>query len=167
MKNIFKFLFLMVTTFSYSQSYSEKWNNLENRYEYFNSQGYMVAYKSYDNINRQWNYYEVRQQEVFKPTSSVNLPLVQQVLATRQNAYNTNAQRINDAVSDMRNWLNNSNIDEDTKIMIRHTFNKFHLEPMYANGYDFSDTAFVNQIIQGLYSAFNERVAFFVNEINK
>lgn len=127
----------------------------------------MVGYKSYDNINHQWNYYEVNQEPVYKPTSSINLPLVQKVLAEKQNAYNTNSQRISNAVDDMRNWLNNANINSQTKDLIKFSFNKFHLEPMYAKGYDYSDTAFVNQIIQSLYDNFNKTVQFEIDSFNK
>ena len=73
-------------------------------------------------------------------------------------AYNINSQKISNAVDHMRNWLKNANIDTQTKALIKFSFNKLHLEPMYAKGYDLSDTAFVNQIIQFLYDNFNKTV---------
>lgn len=156
MKNLLVLFILSISLNSYSQSYSEKWNSLENRYEYFNSQGYLVGYKSYDNINRQWNYYEVSQKSSYDipVTSSINLPLAQKVLASRQEAYDANSKKIDDLINTFREALNGSVLSDETKGRIKQKFNSEYLNVMYSKKYDFSDTSLTNQVIQWLNKGF-------------
>lgn len=93
MKRFVLLLFLFCTMFSFAQSFSEKYNSILGRYEYYNSQGSLIGYKSYDSVNRQWNYTDITVKNS-NVSSSINLPLIQQVMESRQSQYNTNSKSI-------------------------------------------------------------------------
>jgi hypothetical protein len=52
MKTIFLLLLCSIT---YAQQITEKWNEYEKRYEYFDSSGKMTAYKSYNRMKNNGN----------------------------------------------------------------------------------------------------------------
>lgn len=55
MKNVFLMLLFLTLTVSYSQNFSKKWNSTYQRYDYSDSNGYLMGYenlteKSYDEV---------------------------------------------------------------------------------------------------------------------
>ena len=55
MKNVFLMLLFLTLTVSYSQNFSKKWNSTYQRYDYSDSNGYLMGYenlteKSYDKV---------------------------------------------------------------------------------------------------------------------
>lgn len=50
MKKILLILCLFVSTYVYGQSYSQKYNELLDRVEFFNSYGSMVGYAKYNSL---------------------------------------------------------------------------------------------------------------------
>ena len=55
MKNVFLILLFLTLTVSYSQNFSKKWNSTYQRYDYSDSNGYLMGYenlteKSYDEV---------------------------------------------------------------------------------------------------------------------
>ena len=55
MKNVFLMLLFLTITVSYSQNFSKKWNSTYQRYDYSDSNGYLMGYenlteKSYDEV---------------------------------------------------------------------------------------------------------------------
>jgi len=83
-------------------------------------------------------------------STSINLPLVQQVLATRQASYNTNYKRVSTLIDDMRSVLQSSNLDSQSIASIKTKFNTNYLEPMYAKKYDFSNNSLTTDVINWL-----------------
>ena len=85
------FLVISISQISYSQSVVEKYNSLYNRYEYFDSSGNMIGYKTYNSLYNQWEYYDVkgkrRETDFGKYVPPVNLELVARVLAQKQARY--------------------------------------------------------------------------------
>ena len=170
MKRILSLFLLFFYMSSLAQSHSEKYNSLLKRYEYYNDQGQIIGYKIYDIINRQWEYTDLSQTKSgydYPPiTSSINLPLIQQVMSTKQNQYNSNLSSINNYINELRTLLNNSSFNEESKIKIKQKFNSQYLEPMHAKGFDFSNYSLTNQILQWLKDGF-DNVVFYENEFLK
>lgn len=61
MKNIILVTFLLISLNIFSQTSTEKWSSLNNRYEYFDSSGYMTGYKEYNSLMGTWDYYSEKQ----------------------------------------------------------------------------------------------------------
>src|SRR5690606_21028781 len=56
MKYFILLFFLCISSGMVSQNYTEKYNDLQQRYEYFGSDGRMVGYKKYNSLSEQWEY---------------------------------------------------------------------------------------------------------------
>lgn len=87
-------------------------------------------------------------------TSSVNLQLTQQVLASRQNAYNANSKKITDLINTFREALNGSALSDEAKDKVKQKFNSQYVDVMYSKKYDFSDTSLTNQVLQWINKGF-------------
>jgi|GEM_PF-1468825 hypothetical protein len=106
MKNLL-LLFLVLFSFSfYGQSYTEKYNSVYERYEYYNSNNELVGYKKYDPVYEEWKYTDLTQQRQqrkspyadMEPGDTFNEGLAYKVLAGKQARYDANVQ-------DVRNHL--------------------------------------------------------------
>jgi len=89
-------LFLFYGFTSTAQTYTKKYNSINGRYEYFNSNGTMVGYEKYNSISNSWEYYTVTNDnnpynrkpiEVAPVQSNVNLELIDRVMAKKQQDY--------------------------------------------------------------------------------
>ncbi len=67
MKKLIIFSSLLLGTLCFSQSVVEKYNSIYKRYEYFDSIGNLIGYKSYNNLSRQWEYFTVQPQNTKQP----------------------------------------------------------------------------------------------------
>lgn len=59
----------------------------------------MIGYKTYNSLKRQWDYTDVSQAtQTYTPTSSINLPLLQEVMGTKQRQYDRNSTNISNQI---------------------------------------------------------------------
>lgn len=102
-------------------------------------------------------------------TSSVNLPLAQQVLASRQNAYNANSAKIQTTVDNLIASIYDLGIDSNLTKTIYSKFNTRYLLEMDSKRYDFSDTSLTNNVItwlkNGLISIVKEEMSILEKEM--
>lgn len=88
-------LILLCITFTISlfgQSYTKKWNSIQQRYEYFDSRGRMFGYDKYNSITKSWEHYDSdtpypytkQPQTIIQP---YNLDLIWEMAARKQQAY--------------------------------------------------------------------------------
>lgn len=89
----------------FGQDVYEKYNNIQNRYEYFNSNHQMVGYKVYNSIQERWEYHSVEKNQrkrrnsySSEPVSTFDAGLAYKVLASKQASYDKN-------VADVRRHL--------------------------------------------------------------
>lgn len=68
MKKLILTVLLILSFISYSQTTTKKYNNLMERYEYYNSSGVMIGYEEYNSLMEQWEYTDLSQ----KSNSRVN-----------------------------------------------------------------------------------------------
>jgi hypothetical protein len=80
------------------QNYTEKFNDLQQRYEYFGSDGRMVGYKKYNSLSEQWEYTDLTSSnnsqsgrynvhDYGEPQSTFNKDLMLQALSYKQARY--------------------------------------------------------------------------------
>ena len=89
-------------------------------------------------------------------TSSYDFALIQKTLATRQNAYNVNAGKVDEALRNIYNWLENSGVTQQKQDNIRYAFRRFFVQPVFDKGYDYSDTILTGKIIDYLFDSFKQ-----------
>lgn len=94
--------FLLILSFSgYSQTTTKKYNNLMERYEYYNSSGVMIGYEEYNSLMEQWEYTDLseksnsRVHDYGEPVSTFDSDLAFKVLQAKQNRYDnmSNAEK--------------------------------------------------------------------------
>lgn len=94
MKKLFVLLLLVFTTICYSQTTTKKYNDLRNRWEYYNSSGQMVGYEKYNSLMQQWEYTDLSQNvssrvhDYGDPISTFDADLAIMALAAKQRRYN-------------------------------------------------------------------------------
>jgi hypothetical protein len=95
MKSLILSLFLFISFYSYSQTISEKWNSVYNRYDYTDGNGNLVGYKGYNSITQSWEYTSLntpdpRVAQYNEPQSPIDLQLLDRALAANQARYEKN-----------------------------------------------------------------------------
>lgn len=149
MKKLF-FLFL-ISYYSYSQDYTQKWNEYLNRYEFFDKRGNMTGYKKYNSYLQSWEYYNLNSENNYNTVkSSINAELIQNALNSRQESYNRNVRKINDIVDIIKNeFITQSKSSQIYNIMINR-FYKEYINNINNNSYDLSNNSQTDKIINYL-----------------
>lgn len=106
MKTILFFAILLYSVSSFSQSYTEKYNSLQNRYEYFDKYNNMVAYKTYNSYLGQWEYFTIESPKKSSYIQPINTKDIDRTLQVRQNNFDNNDALVRQKVSDIENLLN-------------------------------------------------------------
>lgn len=84
----------------YGQSRTKKYNDIMNRYEYYDSSGRMVGYDKWNSIMRQWEYYEANEPAVGTKQVSPYIAPYDVELIERSARYNQERLDRERAVSD-------------------------------------------------------------------
>lgn len=106
-KILFFILLFFVGLLSFSQTYYEKYNSINGRYEYYDKQtNRMVAFKTYNSINKTWEttYVNGNQQSNGRyipqnQRTDDNFALLQQVMAKKQASFDSNYQKIQNHIN--------------------------------------------------------------------
>lgn len=164
MKKLFLLiLFLFFSFTSLAQTYTKKYNSINGRYEYFNSNGSMVGYEKYNSISNSWEYYTVNNDnnpynrkpiETPPVQSNVNLDLIDKVMSQKQSNYDNNVQTIQNTINTLSNKISNLNISSELKESIHDDFDRV-LNVLNTNRYDYSNNSTTNDIVNWLYSEYN------------
>lgn len=149
-------LFLLFTCITNAQSYTEKYNSFQNRYEYFNSNGTLVGYKYYDSFNQQWVYKDLNEKPKSTYVNPINTELLNKVMAKKQNSIDNNVQKIQNIVDDIYYKIQKLDLDKDVKKTINNRFESETLKFINSKKYNYSSNSITNQIINYLYSEINK-----------
>ncbi len=159
---------LFFTVFSFAQSSTEKYNQILNRYEYFDANGTLTGYKTYNNILKQWEYFteESTDREYNKPTDPYNIPMLQRVMEAKTNTFNSNSQRLQSAVEDINSKFLDLRLSDQVKEKLHQDFGTYYVNKLNDKTvkYDLANTSSVNGVIQWLYNGANSMVK---NELEK
>lgn len=156
MKNLILFTLLFNYYIVNAQTYTEKYNELYSRYEYFNESGKLVAYKYYDSLYKVWKYQTLQTEET-KSTyiDPINTTLVNTALATNQNRYDANINRMYSAIADIKNKINNLTFSEEVRQNILRGFNSKCLSTIDSKKLDYSSNSITSQAVNYLYDCVN------------
>lgn len=167
MKKLFALLFCVYGVSSIAQTTTEKYNSLMSRYEYYNSSGTMIGYKTYDSLMQTWNYHEVKQPTQTQPTyqyiEPVNLKLINQALASKQARYDNNTKSVQDAINILRNNVNNSAYSQTVKNNCISAFNEKCVAVLNANTYDYTNSK-TTEIINWLSDSMSSFINYYVQQ---
>lgn len=168
MRRLYLILFLLMSIYMNSQTVTEKYNSLMNRYEYYNASGNMIGYKTYDNLMNTWNYYDVPQQAQtqsnYQYVQPINLQLVNQALADKQTKYDANTKSVQNAINQLRTNVNNSAYSANVINSAIFAFNEQCVKVLNNKSYDYSSNSVTTQIINWLYSNMNNFVQHYIEQ---
>ena len=119
---LFYCLFFFALT--YSQTSTEKYNSLLERYEYFDNEGNLTGYKSYNSILEVWEYYKVEVNN-YKPKKieysgqikDDNFELLRQTAIQMDRSYNYNNQKNkgSNSYNNKKNWADKMLIENENE----------------------------------------------------
>ncbi|MCB0475843.1 MAG: hypothetical protein KDC69_09210 [Flavobacteriaceae bacterium] len=157
----------MVLAFNIStaQTYVEKYNSLNGRYEYFDKEnGKMVAYSSYNSINGTWETTYVNNSNQNSGGKYVpqkqriddNFALLYKVMENRQSRFDSNYKKVQDHINSFSQRTRNT-FGKDPRLvdLIIYEFNNGCVKKLNAMNYDLSDDAVTNNIINYLTDCYN------------
>lgn len=130
MKKFLIFSFLMLGILCFSQSVTKKYNTLNQRYEYFNSNGSMIGYEKYNSLYKRWEYFDIqqnsqsnstpnRQPYQYRDPGKVDLGI--DILNSQSGNNQNNAQVI---INDIVSQIKSMDISEERKTQILNAFYK-------------------------------------------
>ncbi|MDI6047533.1 hypothetical protein [Flavobacterium yafengii] len=158
MKSIIISLFLFISLQSYSQTTSEKWNSMYNRYDYTDVNGNLVGYKGYNSLTESWEYTSIKLQNQktipYNPYGN-NLQLINETLSIKQNRYDNNITRVHNFLNSIRDQLNNSTLDKNLIQKIKNRFNSEYINVYNNKSYDLSSNTTTNNVIQWLKNGYD------------
>ena len=158
MKNSFLLLSVFFTVFTYSQTAIEQYNSIYHRYEMFDSRGNMVSYRLYNSNLQRWETYSVKNNsqgfEVVQPTSSINQPLMERSLRTRQDKYDNNLNRIKEQIKNATYFIMGTakfkGYTYEDGIRAVNDFNANYVNKVQNGNYDLSSNATTDNLISFL-----------------
>lgn len=159
MKYFIKLIFLFSVGLINAQSYTEKYNSLEHRYEYFNSDGNLAGYKYYDGLNQQWVYKDMNEQPKSTYINPINEERVSQVLAAKDRKYDVNVDKIRNAINTIREKVYNLNLNIETKNSIWSDFNSRCLNVIDKKNYDYSNNNTPRVVINFMYESIDKIIS--------
>lgn len=181
MKSILLFTVLFCINISFSQSTTEKYNSLMERYEYFDNNGTMIGYKKYNSLMEQWEYYPLNSKtntnsrytnsDYIDPYKGTN-DLIYKGLEMKQNKYDYNRKLIADKIYNISEFFNifynNQQIPKISQKMgtVNQLYKSFNdgIAQINAMNADLSNTSTTNEILNWL-EQFNTRLNAISQEI--
>lgn len=157
MKKLILSALLLITINCFSQTTSEKWNSLYERYEYRDNNGNLVGYKRYNSLNGSWEYTNVNNYSQYDNSGyNNNLILLDKALAAKQERYDNNKVFydkgviiIQREIDSYRRVLKSENATEGLK-----KFNEEIEIQIYGKNHNYSELPIVNGLIKYLKTLF-------------
>lgn len=163
MKNILYFTILLFSLNLSAQSYTKKYNDLYNRYDYFNNNGTLIGYKYYDDLYQVWKYKDLSQVPTSSYIKPINTELVGKVLNAKQQKYDANVEKIYNTINEIRNKVYNLNLDPEVIESVWAKFNSQCLDVIDRKKFDYSSSTNTNTVMNFMYESINN----IINNTNK
>lgn len=151
-------MFVLIGCLCFSQTVTKKYNSIDRRYEYFDSNGNMTGYEFYNNLSRQWEYYSLNNSQQRKPYQyrdpmQVDISSTINAATILQNRYNSNHQKVQAAINDITNQIMGLNVSKDTRQSILDGFNNTLVKHLDAINRQLSSASQTDNNIIWLYNA--------------
>ncbi len=173
-KCLFVCIFSSFITFGVSQTVTKKYNEYQERYEFFDQYGNMTGYQKWNSYQNQWEYYDVKNSSNYKKeyVEPYDFNLLRKGLEYKQNAYESNVDYIQNEI----NFVNQKfEIFYKYKDMpevkphiprIENLYNKYMegINKLNNTSVDFSQKSSVNQVLNWL-SQFDRELMKITNEL--
>jgi hypothetical protein len=150
-------LLLLFCVICNGQSYTEKYSELYQRFEYFNSSGRMIGYKYYDTLYQNWKYVDMADSPSTNYISPINTTLVQKALSAKQSRLDFNVERIQTAINDIYNKVEALPADRETRDRIT-SFVRSAVATINGKSLDYSSNNITLQVINYLYGSANDAI---------
>lgn len=120
------------------------------RYEYFGSKGNMIGYEFYNNMTRQWEYYENTTQKGYQEPSKVDITPTLNAQSTLQGRYDNNTAFVQQEINKMILSVNNLEISDEQKNQIIQTFKGIPLKSVNNQTINYSSLSATNDVLNYL-----------------
>jgi len=145
-------LFLLYCGCVSAQTTTEKYNTLNNRYEYFNSNNQMIGYKQYNSLKSAWEYTDTtvatrKPLDYGTPQATYDFDRINQALAYKQNQIDSGVKSVQNAINYLDNQISNLNVDQDIKETINKRFANEYVNNISGKNYDYTNKETVTKII--------------------
>ena len=165
-------MLLFICVSAYSQTSTEQYNSIYHRYETFDSHGNMVSYRLYNSTMQRWETYPVNDNsegfEIVKPTSSINQPLIERALKTRQDRYDYNLNRIKEQVKNATGFIQVTakikGYTYEDGIRAVNDFNANYVNKIQNGNYDLSSNATTDNLLSFLAGGAIKTTCTYFNE---
>lgn len=160
MKNFYYVLFflIVITPRVAAQNTVERYNELMNRYEYFNSSNNMIGYKTYNKLRAQWEYYSLEQQtqqQEYTYNQPYNTNLINQALSQKQKNWSYNVQQIKNTIDNAFRKFDDYEEAVEMKNELRVVLKKLE-----SQNYDYSSNDITRKVINHI----NASARYILNE---
>lgn len=161
MKKLFLTLVLLFSlNFCFSQSATSKYNSIYNRYEYFDSNGNMTGYKTYNSINQQWEYYEIPKtntQNRYNEVQQVDTDYMIKGLQYANAKSSRNYKKVEDEIKSFISSIDEKISDIEFRKACHNNF-KQCVDELNNRKIDFSSDAMTNNAINYLFSCWKSSI---------
>ena len=154
MKNLLILILCILCQKLVAQQSTEKWNDLYNRYEYYNSQNYMTGYKQWNSLRGQWEYFSTENSisgyKAGNTFKDENFALLERTMNRKQNQYDYNKKRIQNKIDELKYKLD----ELDPTGVKRAVFNDIYVQELNSTRPDVSNNDKAQSIINWLYEGY-------------
>jgi len=116
------FLFFFLPFLSFSQNFTEKWNEAYSRYEYRDNSGNLIGHKKWNSAYQRWDYtqvggnsYSKNVTPVYEPVSRGDIDVDLYVLQRKQQQYDQNLKDVNKTYKSISGWIDTFSTDFSAK----------------------------------------------------
>tara|TARA_R110002167_G_scaffold366415_1_gene596386 strand:- start:18159 stop:19073 length:915 start_codon:yes stop_codon:yes gene_type:complete len=164
-------LLLFFSLVAFAQNYTQKYNSIKNRTEFFDSNGQMIGYKFWNSLKGQWEVYDVannnRTEDLYGSyTPSIDLELVNKVLNSKQTKYDLNLNRVYGHLELIKSNIYNRFSDSQKRNMALERFSIME-KSINDNPQDYSKNIVTNQMISLINTNYYEIIELVESEFQQ
>lgn len=126
------------------------------RYEYFDSRGNMIGYEFYNNMTRQWEYYEAKSQNSYQEPAKVDISSLGNAASILQGRYDNNVQLVQNTINAIVDQINSLDISTKRRDLIIQTFSTHVRKNLNGKSANYSSANETRSIINWLYDTANQ-----------
>lgn len=172
-KYLLIFLMFLLSSRATCQDYYEKWSNIQNRYEYYDTDGNLVGYKKWSNLHSRWEYHTIKSENNSRITTypqyenTQDIELINKVLASKQDRYNYNVQRVQNHIDKLSNNFKTISDSEQRIFALKELSDVIQSFNKKNPHIDYSSNSHATSVINYFSNAYNDIVSKLSDRYNK